>query len=224
MNYISEELLDRDYTRLIDKPEIFRYVIVYKDLKKKGRNVRISENLIFLDGIAIYPVFENESFYCKEGIYGVIDQEGDVTYYKCSSVTLRGSSKIDYFIGICSIFGNIALHSGGVTSPYLARYSSEKNLANIEKGNVDENLYAVYRDLVEKGLTPKSGLKYGAHFRAYVSNESRHAEYLIYVIPPYPTYVSLAAVSRVAHAVKKTLVIAKIDAEIEYYEYRWIRI
>lgn len=215
---------DKDFVSALKNPENVRHILLYQDLRRRGKKVILRENSIFLSDTIVYPVFENEIFLCREGIYGVIDQDGEINYYCCSSKSLSGNYKIDYFVGICNIVGNIAVHSGGTISSYLAKYSAEKNFAHIESGDVDEKLYAVYTDLVSRGLLPKSGLKYGAHFRVYVSQQSKHAEYLVIVVPPYLSFTILAGMCRVAHTVKKSLIIAEKNSEVKYYEYRWIKV
>ncbi|RLG70931.1 MAG: tRNA-intron lyase, partial [Methanobacteriota archaeon] len=53
----------------------------------------------------------------------------------------------------------------------------------------EENIlqtYQAYRDLRERGYTPKTGLKYGAHFRVYPKGKGpgeEHAQYLVHVLP-----------------------------------------
>jgi len=219
-----KEYIKKDIVKFIDRPEIFKYVYVYKDLRNRGRKVLIEKDRMYINREEIIPVFENDVFSVKEGVFSVIDQDGDITYYRCKKIDLRGEGKIEEFVGICSIFENIAVHSGGVVSSYLAKYWEERGKVRIRKGSVNERIYSVFKDLVNRGLIPKSGLKYGAHFRVYSSDKSRHSEYLVSVVPPYPNYVDLAAKSRVAHAVRKTLIIAESVGKINYYEYKWVKI
>ncbi len=219
-----QKYLQQELTKFIDKPKIFKYVYVYRDLRRRGRKVSIKEDTMFLNQEEVIPVFENDFFACKEGLYGVIDQDGDITYYRCINVEMEGEGTIEDFVGVCSVFENIALHSGGVFSAYYAKYLSEKGRVKIKKGNVNNKIYSVYQDLVNRGLIPRSGLKYGSHFRVYASNKSKHSEYLVAVMPPYPNFVDLAAKSRVAHAVKKTLIHTENTEKVKYYEYRWVRI
>jgi tRNA-intron endonuclease len=70
---------------------------------------------------------------------------------------------------------------------------------------------AVYRHLRTSGLLPKTGFKYGAHFRAYERDpESTHARFLLHAVPagfraPWP---EVARAVRLAHGVRKEFLLA----------------
>lgn len=71
----------------------------------------------------------------------------------------------------------------------------------------------VYRHLRSQGLVPKTGFKYGAHFRAYEKDPaSTHARYLVHVVPagweaPWP---EVARAVRLAQGVRKQLLLASV--------------
>ena len=70
--------------------------------------------------------------------------------------------------------------------------------------------YAVYEDLRERGLTVKTGFKFGSHFRVYKAPQQKHSLDLIQVLPeeyvfPMP---ELARTVRLAHGVKKRMIFA----------------
>ncbi len=95
---------------------------------------------------------------------------------------------------------------------------------NIEK-------YLVFKDLVNKGFVVKSGLKYGSHFRVYFKRDYKnkeHSKYLVYILRSKENKNSeeLMSLFRVAHSVKKRLLLAFVDeeGEIIYYETKWLRI
>lgn len=68
--------------------------------------------------------------------------------------------------------------------------------------------YAVYEDLREKGLTVKTGFKFGSHFRVYKALDQKHSLDLIHVLPREHVFAmpDLARAVRLAHGVKKRMV------------------
>jgi tRNA-intron endonuclease, archaea type len=92
------------------------------------------------------------------------------------------------------------------------------------------NKYLVFRDLRNRGYIVKTGFKYGSEFRLYERGKSPgdgHSDYLIKVltenqqisISDFSSYV------RVAHGVKKKLLMAVVDDEkdITYYNVEWTK-
>jgi tRNA-intron endonuclease len=90
--------------------------------------------------------------------------------------------------------------------------------------------YLVFRDLRNRGYIVKTGFKYGSEFRLYERGKSPgdgHSDYLVKVftedeqisITTFSSYV------RVAHGVKKKLLLAVADDEqdITYYNVEWTR-
>ncbi len=81
--------------------------------------------------------------------------------------------------------------------------------------------YPVYKDLRDRTYIVKTGFKYGCHFRVYRNTVDEHAEYLVHVLVQHGTLSSdeLMTHVRLAHSVKKTMVLALLDEEndINYY-------
>ena len=74
----------------------------------------------------------------------------------------------------------------------------------------------VYRDLRRAGLLPKTGFKYGAHFRAYEKDpSSSHARYLVHVVPPgwKAPWPELARAIRLAQGVRKQFLLSTVHDE-----------
>ncbi len=70
----------------------------------------------------------------------------------------------------------------------------------------------VYRHLRSVGLLPKTGFKYGAHFRAYEREpQSSHARYLVHVVPPdwVAPWPEVARAVRLAQGVRKQFLLAE---------------
>ncbi|MBR9689498.1 MAG: tRNA-intron lyase [Candidatus Altiarchaeota archaeon] len=84
--------------------------------------------------------------------------------------------------------------------------------------------YAVYSDLRTIGYVVKSGAKYGADFRIYEKgvkpsrlNKRSHSKYLVWVLShdDFLEMKNLVGINRVAHSVKKRLVFAIVDKEMD---------
>ncbi len=99
--------------------------------------------------------------------------------------------------------------------------------------NLDSKLcikYLVYKDLRTRGYTVKTGLKYGSDFRLYSRENinSIHSEYVVKVFSEErPCAISeLTGFVRVAHSVRKKLIIAIVDSDgdIVYYNMGYIKL
>lgn len=90
--------------------------------------------------------------------------------------------------------------------------------------------YNVFKDLRDRGYVVKTALKFGADFRVYdrgVKPGEDHAKWIVYPVHEgeHLTWYEFAAKNRVAHSTKKRLLIGIVDeeADVTYYEIRWIR-
>lgn len=90
--------------------------------------------------------------------------------------------------------------------------------------------YKVYQDIRKRGYITKTALKYGADFRIYnrgtVPGEA-HAKWVLYAVSEGESFDwrKFASMQRVAHSVRKKLLIGVVDEEgdVTYYESRWVR-
>jgi tRNA-intron endonuclease, archaea type len=92
------------------------------------------------------------------------------------------------------------------------------------------NKYLVFRDLRNRGYIVKTGFKYGSEFRLYERGKSPgngHSDYLIKVVTENQQISTsdFSSYVRVAHGVKKKLLMAVVDDEedITYYNVEWTR-
>lgn len=90
--------------------------------------------------------------------------------------------------------------------------------------------YCVYRDIRKRGYITKTALKYGADFRVYDRGAlpgQEHAKYVLYCVGEDETFdwKKFVAMARVAHSVRKKLLIGIADAEgdVTYYITNWKR-
>ena len=93
-----------------------------------------------------------------------------------------------------------------------------------EKEEEFYNKYLVYKDLRERGLLVRSGLKFGTDFRLYDRGEAvgkGHSKYLVHVVPEEYTcsFPEMARALRLAKNVNKDMLYAIVDGEcdITYY-------
>ncbi len=79
--------------------------------------------------------------------------------------------------------------------------------------------YRVYEKLRKSGLVPKTGFKFGTHFRVYTSFDPvSHSDYLVHAIP-HDHVFSLQRVSRavrLANSVKKEMIYADAGEDVDF--------
>lgn len=101
---------------------------------------------------------------------------------------------------------------------------------NLLKKNPKSHLaYFAFKDLRDKGLILKEGLKFGTDFRVYNKGDKpgkAHAKYLLHITDSRNKKIDLqdfCAKARIAHTTKKILLLAIVDSEkdINYYEVNW---
>ncbi len=121
---------------------------------------------------------------------------------------------------------------------YLIEKYSAKVYSNnrmIPKNEILKNLnitnYIVYKDLKSKGYSVKSGMKYGFPFRVYAKGIKSGDDHSLWLVWPIDSLsrinvLTFIAKNRVAHTVKKRILLAFVDneEEVNYYEVSWKRI
>jgi len=103
-----------------------------------------------------------------------------------------------------------------------------KKLKKFDK-KIETKLVA-FKDLRKKGYILKTALKYGADFRVYekgIRPGEDHARWVLFVAKETEplSWHDFAGKNRIAHSIKKNLLIAIVDEEgdVSYYECRWLR-
>ncbi|MEB3825458.1 MAG: tRNA-intron lyase [Desulfurococcales archaeon] len=88
-------------------------------------------------------------------------------------------------------------------------------------------LYTVYRDLRDRGLVVRSGLKFGAPFAVYRFGPGiDHAPYIVQVLGSDEEMdpIDIVRAGRLGHSVKKTYVIARVDGDrVNYIIFKWFK-
>lgn len=90
--------------------------------------------------------------------------------------------------------------------------------------------YSIYRDIRKRGYITKAALKYGADFSIYPRGKNpknSHSRWLLFAVSADELFDwrKFAAMNRVAHSVRKKLMIGIVDAmsDVTYYEIKWKR-
>ncbi len=199
--------------------------------------------------------FQNISFRInqikKKLITGLLDEEGDVTYYDITTIDLKGSTKKFHIKNQIkgTVFGDkcylnedgLPLHeqgyfgheyNGGLQLSLVETlFLIEEGILTVKNGKTAQPMdhdtlkryadetqkdfplrYAVYKDLRNRKMIPKTGFKYGTAFRGYVGDpDEYHAEFMIQPVDPEFTcsWYDVSRAVRVAHTVRKTFVFAR---------------
>jgi tRNA-intron endonuclease len=122
-----------------------------------------------------------------------------------------------------AFYGKLTKEKRLLLSLVEAAYLIEKGVLTVDSAQfgahaatVDREFqmkYAIYADLRDRGLVPKTGYKFGSHFRVYRGAQMTHSTELIHVLPETHVFSlpALARAVRLAHGVKKRMIFAFIE-------------
>ncbi len=119
-------------------------------------------------------------------------------------------------------------------------YLLTNDILRIEKGNneldslefsilaskIESNFmikYEVYEKLRNSGLVPKTGFKFGTHFRVYKNFESlsglSHSDYLVHAIEHNHVFSlqQLSRAVRLANSVRKEMLYGAVDSQVKFF-------
>jgi tRNA-intron endonuclease len=125
--------------------------------------------------------------------------------------------------------------------PVEALYLLEKKIISVQKGktslskkrlrNIAEKTftgfkdkYRVYQDLRNKGYVVTPGIKYGCDFAVYENGPGLdHAPYIIQLMNSNMelSAAEIVKAGRLATTVRKAFMLAIVDEEIRYLEFKW---
>lgn len=83
-----------------------------------------------------------------------------------------------------------------------------------------------YEDLAARGVIAKTGFKYGSHFRVYEGDpDSTHAKYLVHALPEghRGMWPEISRAVRLAHGVKKQILLGEIGDRVRYMKLERVR-
>lgn len=107
--------------------------------------------------------------------------------------------------------------------------------AGLEINKDLHTIYIVYRDLRERGLTVKTGYKFGCHFRVYErgvrikrgpKEAHEHTKWIVHAVEEDYTcsFPELSRAVRLAHNIRAKMLWAIVDNELDVTYYQIIRI
>lgn len=193
----------------------------------------------------------------REAVCSIVDEEGDITHYGLSDPVPGGeeSEGAGSYEGV--LLGDRVLARGKslheeefygqplgdrvqlslVEAHYLVergRLELDVSPSELEERAVElepdfHEKARLYRELRGNGAVPKTGFKFGSHFRTYSYFESLedfpHAEYLVHAVRPDHSFEppELSRAVRLAQSVRKGMVFASMGRDIEYLSFGRMR-
>ncbi len=218
--------------------------LVYRDLRSRGYVIKVKRDHFQARksySMKFYPIngssrISHETLRARDlpHIMAVVDEEGDITYYLVDSADPAGEVRERVTIGEYKVAGSRVFllknfeHLGtfGKNEGVFAHLSNNEARYIIKDipVEIDSDTYRVYQDLRDRGLIVKSGFKYGTHFRVYVKSLEEHSKYLVQVMKNAVHLEELSRGVRVAHGVRKELLLAGFDGDrVVYLSVSWIR-
>jgi tRNA-intron endonuclease len=182
-------------------------------------------------------------------LLGVADDDGDVTYFAVESEEPQGgfpSLESDVSVEtethgrrteVVSESDDLREGRYGssdgddsilMLSPVEAAYLAERGVLDAPEtgADVDTRRLAVYADLRDRGVCPRTGFKFGADFRVYETPEDDHAGLLVSAVghDARLPVVELSRAVRLAHGVRKRMVFALVGEEDEHSNVEYIAV
>jgi tRNA-intron endonuclease len=214
---------------------------VYRDLRNRGYTLKVEDGCLRgrkSFSMCFYPVSDDDVLFfdflvSKDLPYvlAVVDGDGDITYYMVENAMPVGACSEEFRIPKVIVagrrafsFSNKKLSTFGKDEGKFMHFSMlECRYLGVDVP-VPEHVYSVYKDLRDRALIVKSGFKYGTHFRVYERSMEEHSKYLVYVMDADESMVQVSRAIRVAHGVRKTILLArKVDDGVRYLAVSWIR-
>jgi len=176
-------------------------------------------------------------------LLAVADDDGDVTYFAVENEKPEGGfPSLDSDVSVETEtrgrrtevvsesddfrearYGSFEGDDGLMLSPIEAAYLADRDFLNAQNTEVEARRLAVYADLRERGVCPRTGFKFGADFRVYETPDDDHAGLLISAVERDTRLpvVELSRSVRLAHGVRKRMLFALVgdgdkDGNVEY--------
>lgn len=247
--------------------------LVFRDLRERGYIVRVANDFLLYErgkrppakpAFLVKAISERAKFRIKEIVdfieeaknkllIGIVDEEGDLTYYIAKFFEMEGKLKERKYEGEIILLKDRCIVwdkklANELRKDFIGRDFGEyiqislmeacylvKKGARIFKNRKELSLeefinhaskiqpdivkrLKVYEDLRKMNLLPKTGFKFGSHFRVYDKMpEKAHAPYLIHVVDKSyeATWAEISRAVRLAHSVKKEMLFCIAD-ELKY--------
>jgi len=199
----------------------------------------------------------------KKLMTAIVDEEGDITFYEITDVTMKGERAPPCDITASATFLNdrcivwdeedadkfhtyslgkmvddtrlqLSLVEAGyllkkglitITTPIQTTSTPDDRERELEIdinglnalcSGIDPDFphkFSAYCDLMDSGMVPKTGFKFGSHFRVYEGGDLNHSRFLVHAITANHTFVLqvLSRAVRLANSVHKEMVFAVVD-------------
>ena len=182
-------------------------------LEGPAKGVLIGKKVIVFDRTRANYLYFNEGFYGK--FYTVskpktpnVERELELSLLEALYLVEKGKLEVEDA-------------NGAKVSPETLRQLGRETYENFDE------VYAVYRDLREKGLVVKSGMKFGATFVVYrLGPGLEHAPFLVHVLPYNSKLdpIEIVRAGRLSHSVRKKFVVAFVDeaGRVGYLQFKWL--
>ncbi len=234
----AENKLYNRLDRLLEKfgilDQFLDIFIVYNILKNRGFYVKMEENSLFYRRTPrvdyrgpVRVIRESETIEFSEMIkngscvYAALDDDNDVTIFISELWDERGNNITGFERQpeVTRLNSSYAVNSQDVPEWFGTAFGEMKLLNRLEAGfiawkeplhQVEDEVQAVFNDLVDRHFIVKTGFKYGANFRIYAMTIEEHADYLVHFVERKEQWYKISRAVRVAQGVRKEMVFSGI--------------
>ena len=141
----------------------------------------------------------------------------------------KDASEINTYLELSLLEANYLLEKGLIKVKKDKKTITREQLLRLSKKQhrLFEELYAVYKDLRDKGYVVRPALKFGADFAVYQYGPGiDHAPFIIHVLPNSAEIdpIEIVRAGRLSHTVRKKFVLATFDEaqkKVVYYVFDW---
>lgn len=141
----------------------------------------------------------------------------------------KDASEINSYLELSLLEANYLLEKGLIKIKTGKRTITKEQLLRLSKKQyrLFEELYAVYKDLRDKGYVVRPAMKFGADFAVYQYGPGiDHAPFIIHVLPNSAKIdpIEIVRAGRLSHTVRKKFVLATFDEaqkKVVYYMFDW---
>ncbi|MCX8181937.1 MAG: tRNA-intron lyase [Candidatus Methanomethyliaceae archaeon] len=141
----------------------------------------------------------------------------------------KDASEINSYLELSLLEANYLLEKGLIKVKMGKKILTREQLLRLSKKQyrLFNELYAVYKDLRDKGYVVRPALKFGADFAVYQYGPGiDHAPFIIHVLPNSAEIdpIEIVRAGRLSHTVRKKFVLATFDEvqkKVIYYMFDW---
>lgn len=230
--------LDRLLEKLGIVDQLLDVFIVYNILKSRGFYVKMEENSLYYrrsprveykgpvrviresGTIEFSEMIDNGS--C---IYAALDEDNDVTIFISELWDEVGTNSTEFETTpqVNSLGSSYTVESSEVPEWFGTTLGELKFLNRLEAGYIsgkdelNDDVQAIFNDLIGRSFIVKTGFKYGANFRIYSRTVEEHADFLVHLLESKEQWYKISRAVRVAQGVRKEMVFSGMYNEKPAY-------